>query len=233
MHELIRLEEVAALPDLARELEEMTQDLGPELPRIRIEHSPSGAHRMFLDRGESLLEGDSDEKWMPENQVSGIVVTAVHVRALFQDGEQLPRCSGVGDEPMVEDPLAESCRVCPEAHLGTGRCKPKVKLLVLSETGELRAFPLSPTSIKHWNGYVRKLARSKLPFIAVVTRFTLQDVQRNGFRWAEVRPEVVRLVTEKELTVVREIREQAKGLENHVEARDYEDPGDRQERGEN
>ena len=129
--------------------------------------------------------------------------------------------------------MAESCRVCPEAHLGTGRCKPKVRLLLLSDDGELRAFPLSPTSIKHWNGYVRKLARSKLPFIAVVTRFTLQDVQKNGFRWAEVRPEVVRLVTKKELAVVREIREQAKGLDHHVEARDYEDPGDRQERGEN
>ncbi len=233
MHELIRTEEVAALPDLARELEEMTQDVGPELPRIRIEHSHSGAHRMFLDRGESFLEGDSDEKWMPENQVSGIVVTAIHVRALFVDGEQLPRCSGVGDEPMVEDPLAESCRVCPEAHLGVGRCKPKVKLLVLSEAGELNAFPLSPTSIKHWNGYIRKLTRSKLPYIAVVTRFALQDVQRNGFRWAEVRPEVVRLVTEGELAQVREIREQAKGLDHHVEARDYQDPGDRRERGEN
>ena len=66
-----------------------------------------------------------------------------------------------------------------------------------------------------------------------MTRFTLQDVQKNGFRWAEVKPEVVRLVTEKELTVVREIREQAKSLDHHVEARDYEDPGDRQERGEN
>ena len=232
MHELIRTEEVAALPDLARELEEMTQDVGPELPRIRIEHSPSGAHRMFLDRGESFLEGDEDEKWMPENQVSGIVVTAVHVRALFADGEQLPRCSGVGDEPMVENPLVESCRICPEAHLGTGRCKPKVRLLLLSESGELRAFPLSPTSIKHWNGYVRKLARSRLPYVAVVTRFTLQDVQRNGFRWAEVRPEVVRLVTEKELTQVRDIRSHLSGFDHQVEARDYEDPGDRQERGE-
>ena len=233
MHELIRSEEVEALPDLSFELEEMTKDVGPEIPRIRIEHSPSGAHRMFLDRGESLLEGEGDEKWMPENQVSGIVVTAVHVRALFQEGEQLPRCSGVGDEPMVEDPLAESCRVCPEAHLGTGRCKPKVRLLLLSEDGEIRAFPLSPTSIKHWNGYVRKLARSKLPYIAVMTRFTLQDVQRNGFRWAEVKPEVVRLVTEKELALVREIREQAKGLNHHVETSDYEDPGDCQERREN
>jgi hypothetical protein len=64
-----------------------------------------------------------------------------------------------------------------------------------------------------------------------VTRFTLQDVQKNGFRWAEVKPEIVRLVTEKELTVVREIRVQAKDLDHHVEARDYEDPGDRQERG--
>jgi len=43
----------------------------------------------------------------------------------------------------------------------------------------------------------------------------------------------VRLVTEKELASVREIREQAKGLDHHVEASDYEDPGDRQERGEN
>ena len=232
MSEMIRADQVAALPDLSVELEEMTQHLGPELPRIRIEHSPSGAHRMFLDRGESLLEGDADEKWMPENQVSGIVVTAVHVRALFQEGEQLPRCSGMGDEPMVEDPLAESCRVCPEAHLGTGRCKPKVRLLLLSETGELRAFPLSPTSIKHWNGYIRKLGRSRLPYIAVVTRFTLQDVQRNGFRWAEVKPEVVRLVTEKELTQVREIRKQLEGFDHHVEARDYEDPGDRQGKGE-
>ena len=233
MHELIRSEEVAALPDLSLELEEMTEDVGPELPRIRIEHSPSGAHRMFLDRGESFLEGEGDEKWMAEGEVSGIVVTAVRVRALFKDGEQLPRCSALGDEPMVEDPLAESCRVCPEAHLGPGRCKPKVRLLLLSEEGELRAFPLSPTSIKHWNGYVRKLARSRLPYIAIVTRFTLQDVQKNGFRWAEVKPEVVRLVTEKELAVVREIREQAKGLDHHVEVRDYEDPGDRQERGEN
>ena len=187
---------------------------------------------MFLDRGESILEGGDDEKWITENQVSGIVVTAVHVRAFFKEGEQLPRCSGVGDEPMVEDPLAESCRVCPEAHLGTGRCKPKVKLLVLSEGGELSAFPLSPTSIKHWNGYIRKLSRSRLPYIAVQTRFTLQDVQRNGFRWAEVSPEVIRLVTEEELAKVRDIRNQLEGFDHQIEPRDYEDPGDRQEKGE-
>jgi len=187
---------------------------------------------MFLDRGESLLEGEDDEKWMPENQVSGIVVTAVHVRALFLDGETLPRCSASGETLLVEDPVAKSCRICHEADLGRGRCKPKVKLLVLSETGELSAFPLSPTSIKHWNGYVRKLARSRLPYIAIVTRFTLADVQKNGFRWAEIKPEVVRLVTEEELAKVREIRTQMEGFDHQIEPRDYEDPGDRQERGE-
>jgi len=47
-----------------------------------------------------------------------------------------------------------------------------------------------------------------------------------------VKPEVVRLVTEEELAKVRELRKQMEGFDHQIELRDYEDPGDRQEKGE-
>ena len=39
-------------------------------------------------------------------------------------------------------------------------------------------------------------------------------------------------MTEGELAQVREIRKQLEGLDSQIEARDYDDPGDQQERGE-
>lgn len=217
-----------ALPvgELEDALIEMREEQAPEIPRIRIEHSPSGRHRMFKDLGESYLEDKEGSDGIQGNKLSGIVVMASHVRALFQEDDIVPTCASNGDIPVVDEPIASSCRDCGEAKRG-GRCKPKVKLLLLTPEQELVAFPLSPTSIKHWNRYVRKLGRSKLPYIAVLTRFSLQDVQRNGYRWAEVVPELERLVTVSELTLVREIRDEAKSVGSSVEELDFRDAGDR------
>ena len=92
----------------------------------------------------------------------------------------------------------------------------------------LLVFNLSPTSIKHFRNHVSKLARSKAPYISVVTRFSLQDTKKNSFRWAEVIPDVERVVSQEELKTALQIREQFKSQLADVSDRDYDDPGDKQ-----
>ena len=203
----------------------MNSELPPQPPRVRIEHSSSGRHEMFLDYGEAY--GDTpDHAPLPDNELSGIIVASQNIRAFFEAGNPYPRCAAIRDQPTVDAPLASNCSSCDLAIQG-GACKPKVRLLLLTLDGQLVMFPLSPTSIKHWKRHLQRLNRSGAPAIAVVTRFRLLDIQKNGFRWAEVDIDFERLVTPDELRTVKSLRADAEHwLENGFEA-DYRDPGDR------
>ncbi|MDP2361747.1 MAG: hypothetical protein Q8O14_13530 [bacterium] len=214
--------------DLQAELDRMTEGVHMPLPRVRVEHSPSGQHRLFLDLGPTI---DDDDLLVPleGNSLSGIVVAHQHIRAVFEEGSTLPVCASVNGQPTVDVPQASACDQCPLNGFGS-KCKPKVRLLVLApgEDGEpaLWVFPLSPTSIKQWHRYVQRLARSKVPYLAVRTRFELKDIQRPPYRYAEVLMSVDRLITQEELAQIKAVRETWQDALATVVKDDYQDPGD-------
>lgn len=167
--------------DINAECDDMMKNVDTFPPRVRIEHSSSGRHRLFLDFGQAYDPEVIDQVDLPNNAVSGIVCYSQFIRALWAEGESTPRCSAVDNKPTTAEAIAEDCMYCAEGRIGSGRCKQKVRLLLLTwieQEPTLLVFNLSPTSIKHWRNHVSKLARSKAPYISVVTRFSLQDTKK-------------------------------------------------------
>ena len=222
--------EALEIQDIDAEIAEMTKEFQLQPPRVRIEHSTSGRHRMFIDQGESYADDTPDQIDLPKNTLTGIVCFAQTIRAMWAENEPLPQCAAVDNKPTVTEPVHPSCSGCPESVIGNGKCKPKVRLLVLAFINgkpTLVVFPLSPTSIKRWRAHVSKLARSKAPYTAIVTKFTLEDIQKNSFRWAEVSMSVDRVVTQEELKAALSIRDQFDQQLKDVEDSDFDDPGDK------
>jgi hypothetical protein len=228
-NQLIEQKQLAELDiDLEQELLRMTEGLERPLPRIRIEHSPSGRHQMLMDFGPTL-EDELNQEVLPDNAFRGVVLIDQQVRAIFEPESNTPICASVAGVPTVETPQAFTCDSCEHKAYGS-QCKEKTRLLILNPDREasnpVSVFPLSPTSIKHWRRYLQRLASSKVPYLVMLTRFELQDVQRNGFRWAEVVPVAERLVTQDELAFVKEVRKAYDQVLSEVAKDDYNDPGD-------
>ena len=216
--------------DFQEELDQLaTQSQRLDLPRIRIEHKENGRHRIYVDTGESYVP-DGQELKLPGNQLTAVVFAEQYIRALWKDGEQLPVCSGINDAPTVPQPVSDSCVGCQEAVIGSGQCKPKVRLLLLTEINEqIRPliFNLPPTSIKHWNSHKHKLQRSKLPVVAVNTTFGLEDVKRNGYRWAEVQIGIDGIASTEMLTIAKQARSELQRITANIDQADFNEPGDR------
>ena len=66
--------------DIDTEVASMVENIPPTLVRVRIDHSPSGRHRMFIDNGESYDESQEDQIDVPNNVFSGIVVFNQSIR---------------------------------------------------------------------------------------------------------------------------------------------------------
>ena len=200
-----------------------------DLPRIRIDHKDNGKHRMYIDLGDSYLDESSDEGALPGNMITAVVFAEQYIRAYWKDGAQTPTCSAINDKPIVHEPINDRCQGCPEGIIG-GNCKPKVRLLLLSEIdGVVKPliFNLSPTSIKHWNLHKKKLQRSNLPVVAVNTTFSLNDVKKNGYRWAEVSIGVDGIASKELLGVAKLARTEMEKIMHNIDDQDFSDPGDR------
>ena len=215
--------------DMDKELEDQsTASTGFELPRVRIEHKDNGKHRIYIDTGESYLEADTQEIDIPGNKLTGVVFAEQFIRALWQEGAEVPLCSAIDDMPVGKEPLADSCKRCEHGVIG-GACKPKSRLFMLAEIdGEVKplVFALSPTSIKHWNAHKKKLQRSNLPIVAVNTTFELLDVKKGTYRWAEVKAGVDGVATKDMLLLAKQARDQFEEVTRVISSNDYSDPGD-------
>ena len=215
--------------DMEKELEDQsTVSSGFELPRVRIDHQKSGKHRLFVDTGESYLDDVSQEVDIPDNKLTGIVFAEQSIKALWEEGAEVPKCSAIDSAPMGKEPLADSCNHCEHGVIG-GVCKPKVRLFLLAEIeGEVKplVFALSPTSIKHWNAHKKKLHRSNLPVVAVNTTFELMDVKKGTYRWAEVKAGVDGVVSKELLMLAKQARDQFEEVTRVISSHDYSDPGD-------
>ena len=216
--------------DMDKELvDQSTTSSGFELPRVRIEHRDNGKHRMYIDIGESYLNDDNQEINIKGNRFTGVVFAEQSpIRALWQEGAEVPLCSGIDNHPVGKEPLSDSCLHCEHGVIG-GACKPKARLFLLAEIdGEVKplVFALSPTSIKHWNAHKKKLRRSNLPVVAVNTTFELMDVKKGTYRWAEVKAGVDGIASKDMLLLAKQARDQFEEVTNVITARDYSDPGD-------
>ena len=201
-----------------------------DLPRVRIEHKDNGKHRMYFDNGESYIDEDTQEIPIKGNTIEGVIFAEQNIRALWEDGESLPKCSAIDNIPIKEDPVHTSCISCAEAVIGKGRCKPKVRIwLLVKKDDEVKPyiFALSPTSIKHWNNHKKMLKRSQLPIVAVNTVFSLEDVKRNGYRWGEVNIGIKGVAEKEMLIVAKQYRDELERIMNSITERDYSDPGDK------
>jgi len=201
-----------------------------ELPRVRIEHKDNGRHRMYIDNLESYSEAETQEIKLPSNKLSGVVFSDKSIRAFWKEGEEVPACSAIDDTPRGSEPFAENCRHCEHGVIG-GKCKPKVRLLLLAELdGEIKPLimNLSPTSIKHWNAHKKKLQRSNLPVVAVNTVIELMDVKRNGYRWAETMVSMDAIASKEMLIAARTARTELEAYTKAITERDFDDAGDKQ-----
>ena len=203
-----------------------------ELPRVRVEHSERGRHRMFIDTGENYLETGGGEIDIPGNKLTAVVFASNDIRAFWKEGEEIPACSAIDNKPIAQEPLAEDCRHCEHGVIGADTtCKPKVKLLLLAEfDGEVKPLlmNLPPTSIKHWKSHKRKLTRSNLPVVAVNTTFELEDVKRNGYRWAEVKLGMDGIASKEMLVMAKAARTELEEFTKRISHRDFDDNGDKQ-----
>ena len=201
-----------------------------ELPRVRIEHKDNGKHRMYIDTGESYLEGDTQEINIPGNKLTAICFAEQSIRALWQEGAEVPLCSGIEGHPVGQETLADDCKHCEHSVIG-GSCKPKARLFLLAEIdGEVKplVFALSPTSIKHWNVHKKKLTRSNLPVVAVNPAFELIDTKRGSYRWAEVKLGMDGIASKEILTIARTARTEFEALTKRISDADFSDSGDKQ-----
>jgi hypothetical protein len=215
--------------DMDKEMEgQSTASSSFELPRVRIEHRDNGKHRVYIDPGESYLDGDTQEINIPGNKLSGVVFAEQSIRALWQEGAEVPVCSGIEGHPMGKEPLANDCKHCEHVVIG-GSCKPKARLFILAEIdGEVKplVFALSPTSIKHWNAHKKKLQRSNLPVVAANTTFSLEDVKKGTYRWAEVKVGIDGIASKKMLMLAKHARDQFEEVTRVISSHDFADPGD-------
>jgi len=235
-HQLIETDKIknaleSAGWNLDQELNNMAVETNQlELPRVRIEHKLNGKHLLKIDTGESYLENDPHEILLPGNRLTAVIFYEQFIRALWDEGQDVPACSAIDDKPVGEEPLADNCRSCPNGVIG-GKCKPKVRLLLLSELeGEIKPLilNLSPTSIKHWNAHKKKLQRSNLPVVAVNTTFELEDVKKNGYRWAEVHLGMDGIASKEMLIAARTARTELEAYTKAITERDFDDAGDKQ-----
>ena len=215
--------------DMEKEMEGLQAETsGFELPRVRIEHKKNGKHRMYIDSGESYLDDGSQEMDVPGNTLTGVVFAEQSIRALWQEGAEVPLCSGIEGHPMGKDPLANDCKRCEHGVIG-GACKPKSRLFILAEIdGEVKplVFALSPTSIKHWNAHKKKLQRSNLPVVAANTTFSLEDVKKGTYRWAEVRVGIDGIASKEMLMLAKHARDQFEEVTRVISSHDFADQGD-------
>jgi len=215
--------------DMEKELEGMSTTASSfELPRVRIEHKKNGKHHMYIDTGESYLDSESQEIDVPGNKLTAIVFAEQGIRALWEEGADLPLCSAIDGSPSGSEPLAVSCKTCEHGVIG-GACKPKARLFLLAKIDdEVKplVFALSPTSIKHWNAHKKKLQRSNLPVVAANTTFSLEDVKKGTYRWAEVRIGIDGIASKEMLMLAKQARDQFEEVTRQITERDYSDPGD-------
>jgi hypothetical protein len=235
-HQMIELSDAQkALSDSGWNYEDEMENIHPEsntltIPRVVISHDDRGKHKMFIDMGSSYLHEGSEEIPVPGNKLTGIIFGSQKIRALWDREEVHPTCSSIDGVPVSSEPINDKCAGCPEAVIGSGSCKKKQRLLLLVELeGKLTPVILSlpPTSLKHFEKHLIKMRRSQLPLVIGRTCFSLIDIKRNGYRYAEIGITLDGLADKETLLQAKQARVDYEMLNSVISSEDYSDAGDR------
>ena len=73
------------------------------------------------------------------------------------------------------------------------------------------------------------LLRSSIPVVAVNTVFTLDDVNKNSFRWAEVNISINGVASKRMLQLAKQARLDLQRIMGDVSDIDFSEPGDKLE----
>ncbi len=211
------------------------KDLHPEsnalmIPRVVISHDDRGKHKMSIDMGSNYLQEGSEEIPVPENMLTGNIIATQKIRALWSKEEVHPTCSSIDGVPVSPEPINDKCAGCPESVIGSGSCKVKQRLLLLVELeGKLTPVILSlpPTSLKHFEKHLVKMRRSNLPLVIARTCFSLIDIKRNGYRYAEIGIDIDGIADKETLLKAKQARVDYEMLTKVISSEDYSDAGDR------
>jgi len=176
-----------ALAEQQLALQTYTNGNGSGLPRIHINHDRMGKHSIYLNWGDDL-DGELMEPFT-DNQFECCIFSFQSIRAYWGD-DLMPICSAIEDRPTVSEPVSASCKGCSMNKAGT-ECKAKIRLFMLlfrdhgHETELIPAVMSIPaTSIKYFQKYLNRAQRSGVPIFTLKTHIGIEDVKKNGWRWA-------------------------------------------------
>ncbi len=200
------------------------------IPRIVISHDDRGQHKMYLDYGSNYLSNGSEEVPVKGNTITGVIFTHQKIRSMWSQDEAHPICSSIDDVPVTSKPVSEICSTCNESVIGSGNCKVKQRLFMLTEVdGKVIPITISlpPASLKHFNRHLNKMKRSQLPLVIANTTFSLIDIKRNNYRYAEIDVNMDGIASKEILILARQAREEFEKLTKQISETDFSDAGDK------
>ncbi len=187
--------------------------------QLKVDHDKkAGNHEFFLKNGAIITSLG--------NSIDVIVVRPDPTRAWFkEEGMTAPTCASVRGIPTVSNPICEYCTACPNAEWMPGEnsdippvCKESIRLFVSVRNPNdpeewLGAIAyLSQTNIKPWNEFLRHITAHSVLAHQVLTRMTLDDVQKGSFRYAVTKFTPVSSLTEEQNDKVTEWQSQVKSF---------------------
>lgn len=189
--------------------------------------SGGGGGFISLKGGEFTFKGDVLPGPLQVVILDTAFENAYYDAAWDDENPSPPACFAVSNEVTANDELEPhetspdtQCSNCEECEMNewgsadTGRgkaCSNNRRLMVISaddlddlEGAQPAMIRLSPTSIKHWSGYAKKITNvMKLPPFAVITELELSRV--DGKTYYELKPSFVEAVNKKHIPELIEL----------------------------
>lgn len=204
----------------------LTQDASQVQEIIRENIGDGGISQFDLDRlrvpagGGLQWEVPTLRGEKTEESVDGIIIFWADKRAYWRDkfgegeGNAPPDCSSEDSRVGSGDPGGQ-CIECPYGQWKSGEggrgqaCKQMRLLFILRRTGFLPMVLVAPpTSLQPVRHYFLSLAGEPVAYHKVVTRFSLERATNvGGIKFAKIKPEFVRKVSEEEGAKIDGIRQ--------------------------
>jgi len=175
----------------------------PRLPQIKIGHSvgvfemPDGEVPKEIEG--IIIDQHAANAWWQKDQSEG-------------DGNALPDCfskDGVTPQLDLELVQATECEGCIQNEYGSAKkgkgkaCKNMKRLHIIQGDSMLpRRFTVPPSSIANADIYLSSLVDRGLPYMAVVTKFSLKKKEAGGNVYSEVLFSRDRVITQEEIPTV-------------------------------
>lgn len=179
----------------------------PRLPEYKIIH----AGGMFEDPGS---EGDGIKK------VVGVIIdknrtNAYWSKAMGEGDSQIPDCYSYDNlvpDSAVENKMSDFCATCPKNTFGSGgpkrkACKNAWRIHILVDGDVIPSrITLPPSSLNIFKDYLTLLTKKGLHCSTVATEFSLEKVEKNGYKFSVVKFKNLYPVPEDKLSEIIKLR---------------------------